>query len=128
MMDEIQREIVAIEKSIVKLFNEKNIKEILKYFKSGFVGFSSTKHERVTSLTQLKNTFLHYLDEGDDVIYKIQNLKVKIYGEAALSTFYWTVDIKKKKKTKTINGRGSHVFLIAEAGWCIVHEHYSRAH
>jgi len=127
-MDEIQKEIVAIEKSIVKLFNEGKIKEIIKYFKAGFVGFSSTKHERVTSLAQLKNTFLHYLDEGDDVIYKIQNIKVKIYGEAALSTFYWTVDIKKKKKSKTINGRGSHVFLIGEERWCIVHEHYSRAH
>ena len=127
-MDEIQKEIAVIEKSIVKLFNEVNIKEILKYFKSGFVGFSSTKHERVTSLAQLKNTFLHYLDEGDDVIYKIQNLKVKIYGEAALTSFYWTVDLKKKKKTKTISGRGSHIFLIGEEGWLIVHEHYSKAH
>jgi ketosteroid isomerase-like protein len=128
-MDDIQKEIVAIEKSIVRLFNEQKIKEILKYFKSGFVGFSSTKHERVTSLSQLKNTFLHYLEEGDEVIYSIQNLKVKIYGEAALTTFYWTVDLKKKKKkTKTIDGRGSHVFLIGESGWRIVHEHYSKAH
>jgi len=128
-MDEIQKELVAIEKSIVNLFNEQNIRAILKFFKSGFVGFSSTKHERVTSLTQLKSTFLHYLDEGDQVIYNIQNIKVKIYGEAALTTFYWTVDIKKKKKkSKTINGRGSHVFMIGETGWRIVHEHYSRAH
>jgi len=128
-MDEIQKEIVAIEKSIVTLFNERKIKEILKYFRSGFVGFSSTKHERVTSLSQLKNTFLHYLEEGDEVIYNIQNLKVKIYGEAALATFYWTVELKKKKKkTKTIDGRGSHIFLIGETGWCIVHEHYSKAH
>jgi ketosteroid isomerase-like protein len=128
-MDDIQKVIVAIEKSIVRLFNEQKIKEILKYFKSGFVGFSSTKHERVTSLSQLKNTFLHYLEEGDEVIYSIQNLKVKIYGEAALTTFYWTVDLKKKKKkTKTIDGRGSHVFLIGESGWRIVHEHYSKAH
>ena len=127
-MDDIQKEIVAIEKSIVKLFNEKNIKEILNYFKTGFVGFSSTKHERVSSLSQLKKTFLHYLDEGEEVIYKIQNLKVKIYGESALATFYWTVDIKKKKKTKSIVGRGSHIFLIGEDGWRIVHEHYSKAH
>jgi hypothetical protein len=127
-MDEIQQEIVNIEKSIVKLFNERNIKEIIKCFSSDFVGFSSTKHERLTSLTQLKRTFLHYLDEGDEVIYKIKNLKVKIYGEAALATFYWTVDLKKKKKTKTIDGRGSHIFLLCKTGWCIAHEHYSKAH
>ena len=128
-MDEIQKEIVAIEKSIVTLFNERNVKEIIKYFNKNFVGFSSTKHERVPNLTQLKKTFLHYLDEGDEVIYAIQNVKVKIYGEAALSSFYWTVELKKKKrKTKIINGRGSHVFLMLDAGWAIVHEHYSKAH
>jgi ketosteroid isomerase-like protein len=128
-MDEIQKEIVSIEKSIVKLFNEKNIKEIMKFFSKEFVGFSSTKHERVPNLTQLKKTFLHYLDEGDQVIYAIKNLKVKIYGEAALTTFYWTVELKKgKRKPKLINGRGSHVYLMVETGWIIVHEHYSKAH
>jgi ketosteroid isomerase-like protein len=127
-MDDIQKEIVNIEKSIVKLFNKQDIKGILKYFSKDFVGFSSTKHERIPNLTQLKKTFLHYLEEGDEVIYKIQNLRVKIYGEAALTTFYWTVDLKKKKKTKTINGRGSHVFLMLDSGWSIVHEHYSKAH
>jgi ketosteroid isomerase-like protein len=127
-MDDIQKEIAAVERSIVKLFNQQKINEILKYFQSDFVGFSSTKHERVTSLSQLKKTFLHYLDEGDKVTYNIRNLKVKIYGETALATFYWEVDIKKKKKTKTVNGRGSHIFLIGEHGWYIVHEHYSRAH
>ena len=128
-MDDIQKEIVNIEKSIVKSFNERNIKQILAYFSKDFVGFSSTKHERVPNLTQLKKTFLHYLDEGDEVIYAIQNLKVKIYGEAALSTFYWTVQLKKgKRKPKLINGRGSHVFLMLDEGWSIVHEHYSKAH
>ena len=128
-MDEIQKEIVSIEKSIVKLFNEKNIKEIMKFFSKEFVGFSSTKHERVPNLTQLKKTFLHYLDEGDQVIYAIKNLKVKIYGEAALTTFYWTVELKKgKRKPKLINGRGSHVYLMVETGWIIVHEHHSKAH
>jgi ketosteroid isomerase-like protein len=129
MMDDIQKEIVAIEKSIVKLFNERNIKDVMKCFSKDFVGFSSTKHERVPNLTQLKKTFLHYLDEGDEVIYAIQNLRVKIYGEAALTTFYWTVELKKgRRKPKQISGRGSHVFLMLDTGWSIVHEHYSKAH
>lgn len=128
-MDEIQKEIVNIEKSIVKSFNERNIKETMKSFSKDFVGFSSTKHDRIPNLAQLKKTFIHYLDEGDDVIYAIQNLKVKIYGEAALTTFYWTVELKKgKRKPKVINGRGSHVFLMLDDGWSIVHEHYSKAH
>ena len=127
-MDEIQMELAVIEKSIVKLFNEKNIKDILKYFRSDFIGFSSTKHERLTNLTQLKKTYLHYLEEGDEMTYNIKNLKVNIYGEAALTSFYWTVELKKKKKTKMINGRGSHIFVLLDGGWRIVHEHYSKAH
>jgi ketosteroid isomerase-like protein len=127
-MDEIQKEVAEIEKSIVKLFNEEKVKEILTHFDKEFIGFSSTQHDRITNLTQLKKTFLHYLDEGDEVKYHIKNLRVKIYGEAALSTFYWTVDIKKKKKVKSIDGRGSHIFLLEDVGWRIVHEHYSKAH
>ena len=71
---------------------------------------------------------MHYLDEGDEVSYSIKNLKVKIYGEAAMSTFYWNVELKKKKRVKNIDGRGSHIFLMGEEGWKIVHEHYSKAH
>ncbi len=127
-MDEIQKELVDIEKSIVKLFNEKKVNDILKYFRPNFIGFSSTKYERLTNLTQLKKTFLHYLDEGDEVTYNIQKIKVNIYGESALTSFYWTVEIKKKKKTKTISGRGSHIFLILDGVWRIVHEHFSKAH
>jgi ketosteroid isomerase-like protein len=127
-MDTIEKELADIEKGIVKSFNEQNMKGILTYFDKNFVGFSSTQHDRLTSLSALKKTFQHYLEEGDTVAYSIKNTKVKIYGECALTTFYWKVDIQKKKKVKSIDGRGSHVFLMRENGWKIVHEHYSKAH
>ena len=127
-MDTIEKDLVNVEKSIVKLFNNGEINKILQHFRKDFIGFSSTKHERLTSLSQLKKTFKHYLEEGEKVTYKIKNLKVKIYGEGALTTFYWQVDIEKRKKTKSIHGRGSHVFLMLDDGWKIVHEHYSKAH
>ena len=127
-MDAVQKDIAHIERSIVKLFNTKKIDDILLYFSKNFVGFSSTQHERITSRPQLKKTFLHYLEEGDEVSYSIKNLNIKIYGEGALSSFYWTVDIIKKKKIKSIQGRGSHVFLMGDGGWKIVHEHYSKTH
>ena len=127
-MDAIEKELAEIEKGIVKSFNEQNLKDTLSYFDKNFVGFSSTQHDRLTSLSALKKTFQHYLEEGDKVTYSVKNVKVKIYGESALTTFYWQVDIQKKKKVKIIDGRGSHVFLIRENGWKIVHEHYSKAH
>jgi ketosteroid isomerase-like protein len=127
-MDTIEKALADIEKSMVKLFNKKEIDKILKYFSQNFIGFSSTKHDRITQLSQLKKTFLYYLTEGDKVKYSIRNLKVKIYGELALTTFYWRVDIQKKQKTKAVEGRGSHLFLLIDTDWKIVHEHFSKAH
>jgi len=127
-MDTFEKEVVNIEKSIVKYFNQKDINGILKFFVKGFTGFSSTRHERLTSVGQLKQTFLYYLKEGDKVTYSINGLKVHIYGEFALATFYWKVNIRKRRKVRNVNGRGSHVFLMQEDTWKIVHEHYSKAH
>lgn len=127
-MDFIQKEFVGKEKAMVKLFNTKKIDSILEYFSDNFIGFSSTKHERLTRASQLKKTFLHYLSEGDKVKYSIKNLKVNIYGECALTSFYWQVDIHKKKKVKSLNGRASHVYMQEADEWKIVHEHFSKAH
>jgi ketosteroid isomerase-like protein len=127
-MDIFVKAISDIEKSIVKYFNEKNVNGILNFFMKKFVGFSSTRHDRLSNLGQLRKTFLYYLKEGDKVTYSINDLKVHIYGELALSTFYWKVAIRKGKKIKSVNGRGSHVFMMQDEGWKIVHEHYSKAH
>ena len=56
----VEKELANIEKSIVALFNKKDIDGILKYFSPDYVGFSSTKHERLTKIAQLKKTFFHY--------------------------------------------------------------------
>ena len=127
-MDAIEQGLANIEKAMVKLFNKGDVDSILKLFNDDFVGFSSTQHERLTKLSQLKKTFLFYLKEGDSVTYSIKNLKVKIIGESALATFYWKVDIKKKNKMKSIEGRGSHVFVLKDDRWKIIHEHFSKAH
>ena len=127
-MDAIQKELADKEKAMVKLFNAQKIDPILDFFDDNFIGFSSTKHERLTRKSQLKKTFLHYLDEGEKVKYSIKNIKVDILGECALTSFYWHVDIHKKKKVKSLNGRASHVFIQDLDDWKIVHEHFSKAH
>ena len=126
-MDSIQKIFVDKEKNMVKLFNNKQIDSILEYFDNDFVGFSSTKHDRITKKSQLKKTFLHYLEEGDPVNFSIKNIKADILGECALTTYYWQVDIHKKKKVKTLTGRASHVFMQKGDDWKIVHEHFSKA-
>jgi len=127
-MDSIQKEFANKERAMVKLFNAKKVDDILEYFDDSFVGFSSTKHERLTKKSQLKKTFLHYLDEGDSVKYSIKSLKVDILGECAVTSFYWQVDIHKKKKVKSLNGRASHIYMQGAEDFKIVHEHFSKAH
>ena len=56
-MDTIRNALIDTEKSIVKLFNSGDVKGILAYFNTEFVGFSSTRHERLTGLSQLKKHF-----------------------------------------------------------------------
>jgi ketosteroid isomerase-like protein len=127
-MDAIEQSVADVEHEIAELFNSGNIDGILEHFSSNFIGFSSTRHERVDDREQLKKTFLHYLDEGDRVTYSVSDISVRIYGEAASSSFYWEVQIEKGRKKSKIHGRGSHVFLQDLDGWKIVHEHYSKAH
>jgi ketosteroid isomerase-like protein len=123
-MDFFEKSLVAIEKKIVELFNKKDITSILKFFSDDFEGFSSTQAKRLTSMAQLKKTFLYYLQQGK-VHYSIDNIKTHIYGESALTTFYWKVEITKGKKTIRVEGRASHVFNYTD-NWKIVHEHYSK--
>ena len=67
------------------------------------------------------------IKQGDEVKYSIKNVKAHIYGETALTTFYWNVEIKKGKKRIAVNGRASHVYIMID-DWKIVHEHYSKTH
>ncbi len=127
-MDEVQKIFADMERSMVKLYNKKKIDEILEYFSDDFVGFSSTKHERITKLSQLKKTFLHYLGDGDPVKFSIKSIKVNIYGECVLTSFYWRVDIHMGKKLVSLNGRASHIYIQVGEDWKIVHEHFSKAH
>ena len=127
-MDSIEKSIADIEHQIANHFNKGEIDDILTFFSDNFVGFSSTHHKLINKKTDLKATFLHYLHEGDKLQYSISDLDVRIYGEAASCSFYWKVVITKNKRKKTINGRGSHLFLQDIDGWQIVHEHYSKTH
>ena len=125
-MDDIEKSFVEVEKKIAALFNKKDIKGILKIYRDDFMGFSSTKDTMIKGLPELKKTFLYYLKQGDKVKYSIKNVNACIYGETVLTTFLWTIEIKKGNKKTSVNGRASHVFILTD-DWYIVHEHYSKS-
>jgi ketosteroid isomerase-like protein len=123
-MTAAQRTILQLERQQEKDFNRRRVPAILKQFAPEFVGFSSTRHERIAGRAALGKTFQHYLNQSPQVRYRIAQLRVQVFGNAAVASFYWTVTLGKR----SVRGRGSHVFERRGRQWRIVHEHFSRAH
>ena len=119
------REILRLERQQVSAFNGRNLKALLDQFASGFVGFSSTRYERIAGLAALKKTFEHYLDQSPQLRYLITRPRVQLFDKTAIVSFYWTVELSPGQK---VQGRGSHVLVKRRGRWSIVHEHFSRSH
>lgn len=120
--------ILAIEKEMVRDFNSGKIARLLAHFHPGVVGFSSTRRERISGGAAMKMTFDYYRHASSRIKYAISSPRVQVFGDAAVSTFNWTVELGSGRPRHTIRGRGTHVFILQRGSWWIVHEHFSRAH
>jgi len=121
----IEQEILRIERQQVKDFNQRCLPAILHGFAPGFVGFSSTRHARIRGRRALEKTFHYYLRRGREPRYRIAQPRVQVYGNTAVATFHWTVELGAGRR---VRGRGTHVFVRRRGLWRIVHEYFSRAH
>jgi len=124
-MKAAEREILRLERQQVADFNRRDLKALLDRFSSGFVGFSSTRYNRIAGRAALKKTFEHYLDQSPRLRYSIGQPRVLVHDGTAIATFYWTVELTPGHK---VQGRGSHVYAKHGRRWVIVHEHFSRSH
>jgi ketosteroid isomerase-like protein len=124
-MSAAEREILSYEREQADDFNRRDLQALLKQYEDDFVGFSSTKYDRIKGRTALKRTFLHYLDQSPKLRYIIKQPRVQVYGNAAVVTFYWTVELSRDHK---VQGRGTHVFVKKGKQWQIAHEHFSKSH
>jgi ketosteroid isomerase-like protein len=123
-----EREILRLEREQAGDFNRRDMEALLNQFQNNFVGFSSTKYDRIAGRAALKRTFEHYLDQSPQLRYSIKQPRVQMFGNTAVVSFYWTVDLSSKKSKKKIQGRGTHVFVRRGKQWQIAHEHFSRSH
>jgi len=124
-MTPTEREILRLERQQVSDFNRRDLKALVDQFASNFVGFSSTRYERIAGRAALKKTFQHYLDQSPQLRYSISQPRVQVFDGTAIATFYWTVELMPEHK---VQGRGSHVFTKRGRRWTVVHEHFSRSH
>jgi ketosteroid isomerase-like protein len=120
--------ILGIEREMVRDFNAGKLERLLAHFHPRVVGFSSTRQERISGRAAMRKTFDYYHQASSHMKYHIAKPEVHVFGEVAVTTFYWTVELGTGRPRHAIRGRGSHVFARKDSKWQIVHEHFSRAH
>jgi ketosteroid isomerase-like protein len=125
MAKSVRGQILHLEREQVRAINRGDVRGALKLFDRGFVGFSSTKHQRIRGLGALRKTFDYYLKRAPKLAYHMVQPHVSVSGGTAVATFYWSVQLGRRRK---IHGRGTHVFSKQGKEWKVVHEHFSRAH
>ncbi len=113
---------------MVREFNRGDINRSLALFDPRIVGFSSTRQERVQGLAALKKTFDYYRQASSHMKYRIADPQVQVFGETAVATFYWTVELGLGRRRHAIRGRGTHVFVRDAGNRRVVHEHFFRVH
>src|SRR6202158_3174126 len=121
----VRRQSRELERERVGAINRGDVRGALKLFDHGFVGFSSTKHQRIRGLGALRETFDYYLKQAPKPAYHMEQPHVSVSGGTAVATFYWSVQLGRGHK---IHGRGTHVFSKQGKDWKVVHEDFSRAH
>lgn len=120
-----RQQILRLEREQAKAINQGDVRGALRMFDKHFVGFSSTRHERIRGLAALARTFQYYLKRSPKMTYRIEQPRVRVSGNTAVATFYWKVGLG---KGRSLRGRGTHVFARSGKNWRVIHEHFSRAH
>jgi ketosteroid isomerase-like protein len=54
---------------------------------------------------------------------EVKDLKIDVFGEIGIATYYPHVSFEKDGEKKQVSGRQTFVFLKTKDGWKIVHEH-----
>ena len=124
MANPIRSQILKAEREQVRAINHGDIPGALRMFHKSFVGFSSTRHDRIRGLGALAKTFQYYLKRAPKMTYRIEQPRVHVSANTAVATFYWTVGLG---KGRNVRGRGTHVFARQGKSWRVIHEHFSRA-
>ncbi len=119
-----QSELQEVIKSIVSDLENANIEGINSHHLDSdkFTKFGPRNFNRqdVQSTNQSEEAFFGSVSD-----YKLEtkDLKIDVFGNVGIATYYPRVSFIQNGKEVTGNGRQTLVFLKTEAGWKIVHEH-----
>lgn len=84
--------------------------------------FGPRKHERQT-FEETSASEVSFFTSITDFTVDPKNMKVDVFGDVAVMTYYPHVTFKKDGKKMKGNGRQTIVFVKTTEGWLIAHEH-----
>ncbi len=87
-----------------------------------FSKFGPRKHERQT-IEETNASERSFWMSVTDVTLDTRDMKVDVFGDVAVVTYYPHVTFKKDGKMMTGDGRQTLVFVKTNDGWLIAHEH-----
>lgn len=87
-----------------------------------FSKFGPRKHERQT-IEETNVSERSFWASVTDVTLDTRDMKVDVFGDVAVVTYYPHVTFKKDGKMMTGDGRQTLVFVKTKDGWLIAHEH-----
>ena len=87
-----------------------------------FTKFGPRNFERqdVTSTNASEAAFFGSIDNPE---YEIRDLKIDVFGDVGVATYYPEISFSKDGTDMVVSGRQTFVFLKTDAGWKLVHEH-----
>ena len=87
-----------------------------------FTKFGPRKFERqdVSGANASEAVFFSSITNVD---YRIDDLKIDVFGDIGVVTYYPHVTFEKENESKVVDGRQTLVFLKTDDGWKTVHEH-----
>jgi len=120
----IQDQIREVINTIVKDAEEANIEglKVAHLESEKFSKFGPRKFERqdVASTNKTEEAFFSSIS---DYKQEIRDLKIDVFDDIAIATYYPHVSFEQDGETKQASGRQTLVFLKTKIGWKIVHEH-----
>ena len=87
-----------------------------------FTKFGPRGFER-QDVTRANESEAAFFSSITDVEYKVKDLKIDVFGDVGIATYYPEVSFVRDGSDVAVTGRQTFVFLKTDSGWKLVHEH-----
>ncbi|MDN3643157.1 nuclear transport factor 2 family protein [Lutimonas halocynthiae] len=124
LFPEVQNELREVIHSIVKDCETANLDGLktTHLLSDKFTKFGPRSFER-QDVESTNESELAFFGSVSNYKEEVKDLKIDVFGEIGIATFYRFVSFEQDGEEKNVNVRQTYVFLKTSDGWKIIHEH-----